>query len=35
MGGQPVHDLQEALQHLTDELKANLTTLARLAMLVA
>jgi methyltransferase-like protein len=33
--GKPVSDLQEALQHLADELEANLTTLARLAMLVA
>jgi hypothetical protein len=33
--GKPVSDLQEALQHLADELEANLTTLSRLAMLVA
>jgi hypothetical protein len=33
--GKPVGDLQEALQHLADELEANLTTLARLAVLVA
>src|SRR5262249_17290873 len=33
--GKPVSDPQEALQHLADELEANLATLARLAMLVA
>ncbi|MDQ3831822.1 MAG: hypothetical protein M3361_21520, partial [Candidatus Tectomicrobia bacterium] len=33
--GEPVNDLQEALQHLADGLEANLTSLARLAMLVA
>lgn len=33
--GKPVSDLQAALQHLADELEANLTSLARLAMLVA
>ena len=34
-GRHPRRDLQEALQHLADELEANLTTLGRLAMLVA
>jgi hypothetical protein len=33
--GKPVSDLQEALQHLADELDGNLASLARLAMLVA
>jgi hypothetical protein len=33
--GEPVSDLQEALQHLADGLEANLTSLARLAKLVA
>ena len=33
--GQPIHDIQEALKYLADELEANLTSLARSAVLVA
>jgi methyltransferase-like protein/cyclopropane fatty-acyl-phospholipid synthase-like methyltransferase len=33
--GKPVSDLQEAIQYLADELEANLTSLARSAILVA